>query len=113
MTNEEIIYEQRLRLMEEGVIGTTGRFFIGKDEGGNEVRMNEPEEIHTFQHWKELGYTVKKGQHAVAKFRIWKCASKAKNEEAENESREEEKNEVMFQKIAAFFTVAQTEKINA
>ncbi len=112
MTNEEIIYEQRLRLMEEGVIGTTGRFFIGKDEGGNEVRMNEPEEIHTFQHWKELGYSVKKGEHAVAKFRIWKCTTKAKEKE-QKESQKEEQNEVMFQKVAAFFTIAQTEKINA
>ena len=39
-----------------------------------------PELIHTYQKWKELGYQVRRGEKAIAKFPIWKYVS-CKNEE--------------------------------
>ena len=55
MTNEQIIFNQRCRLMEEGLIGTTGKTVEIIDAEGNPVLMQEPEAIHTFHTWKNLG----------------------------------------------------------
>lgn len=66
-----------------------------------------PEAIHTFALWKQLGYSVKKGEKAIAKFAIWKHTSKT----VENEDGEEEEKTNMFLKTAAFFKLSQVEKI--
>jgi hypothetical protein len=70
MTNAQIIFNNRVFLMEQGVIkGVTGQTIKWADEQGErEILM--PEEIHTFQTWKALGYQVQKGEHAVAKFPV-------------------------------------------
>jgi hypothetical protein len=53
MTNEEIIQN------EKKVLG-----------------MGEFEPLHTFQKWKELGFKVKKGEHAVTCTKLWKPKAK-------------------------------------
>lgn len=88
MTNEQIIYEHALELVEEGKI----REIDGM-----------PEAIHTFQHWKTLGYAVKKGEKAIAQFYIWKCVSK----KAENSEEMTEEQKRMFMKKASFFSDSQ------
>lgn len=106
MTNEQIIFNQRCRLMEEGLIGTTGKTVEMIDAEGNPVLMQEPEEIHTFHTWKNLGYTVKKGEHAIATFDIWKHKiQKAKEEEKEDQ-------EVMFMTKAFFFAASQVKPLD-
>lgn len=110
MTNAEIIMHESIRLMKEGKIGTTGRkfkavFIVNGEE--QERIIDEPEEIHTFAAWKNLGYSVKKGEKAVAKFHIWKYTEKVIEAE---EGEDEETIKRMFMKSACFFAQSQVEK---
>lgn len=67
--------------------------------------MSADEEIHTFQRWKAMGYSVKKGEHAIAKFPIWKMGTK------KDEDGEEETTGRMFMKTSAFFKTSQVEPL--
>ena len=111
MTNEKIILHASMELMEQGIIKGSGEFFQTTipDEEGNMVEktIEMPEPIHTFQKWKELGYSVMKGQKAKASFMIWKYSSKTK----EDENGEEIEDSRMFMKKAFFFTFDQVEPI--
>lgn len=110
MTNNMIILMERVQLMKAGKIGTTGRYVEVEHKDGTVEKLAEPEEIHTYQHWKALGYQVKRGEKAAASFMIWK-AGKSKEEpnpEAPEENLEKMK---MFMKLAHFFTMAQVEPI--
>lgn len=53
MTSEQIIFNERLKLMESGSIGNTGRKIILENEDGEKEEIIDPEEIHTYQEWKE------------------------------------------------------------
>ena len=106
MTNKQIIFAEEQNLAEQGKIKYTGRTVVFQEMDGEPVEFKETEQIHTFAAWKELGYIVKKGQKAVAKFPIWKYFSK-KNEETNKEDSK------MFMKVAAFFSSSQVEKITA
>ena len=107
MTNAMIILMQSVKLMEAGLIGTTGRTFEITDSDGNMKTLMEPEPIHTFARWKDLGFRVKKGEHAVAKFMIWKGAEKQLKDENGNPLDETELR--MFMKTACFFSPTQVE----
>lgn len=107
MTNAMIILLERVELMKQGKIGSTGRIAIVMDADGNEKQIEEPEEIHTYQKWKSMGYQVQKGEKAVASFPIWKHVQK----KPENEG--DAPIERMFLKTSAFFTMSQVEKITA
>lgn len=109
MTNAMIIMMESVKLLEAGVIGSTGRTFTVTDADGSERVLQEPEPIHTFAHWKDLGFSVKKGEHAVAKFPIWKGAESVVKDEDGNET--DEKKTRMFMKTACFFTAAQVERM--
>lgn len=107
MTNAMIILNESVKLMEDGVLKGTGEFVTVENEDGTTKKLELPEEIHTFSAWKELGYSVKKGEKAIAKFPIWKHTSR----KVENEKGEEEEKSNMFMKVAAFFKYSQVEKI--
>ena len=104
MTNKEIIFKEEQRLAEQGKIKYTGGSVILQGMDGEPIEFKETEQIHTFAVWKELGYVVKKGQKAIAKFPIWKYVS-CKNEETK------ETDNKMFLKVAAFFSSSQVENI--
>lgn len=104
MTNAEIIFTAEQELAKAGLIQYTGRTYEAKNEKGEPVIIRETEAIHTFQHWKELGFIVKKGQKAIAKLTIWKHTSKKDEETGEEESK-------MFMKTASFFSASQVEAI--
>lgn len=105
MTNAQIIFSESLELMNQGVIGTTGRTIIVEDENGVKSELQEPEAIHTYAGWQELGFQVCRGQKAVCSFPIWKhTVKKAKEENEEDE-------EKMFMVKAFFFTINQVEPI--
>ena len=108
MTNAQIIFQHRLELMKSGIIGTTGRKIRLHQEDGSTMEMWEPAEIHTFAAWKELGYSVKKGEHAKAKFTIWKYSTGKK---AADEADDEEDHGHMFMKTAFFFSPSQVEPL--
>ena len=106
MTNEMIIFKESQKLMNDGILQGSGVFAtVEFEDGARQVEM--PEEIHTFQAWKSLGYSVKKGEKAIAKFPIWKYTSK----KVETEDGEEKEISNMFMKTAAFFKMSQIEII--
>ncbi len=108
MTNEQIIFHNSVALMNEGIIGTTGRILEFENEDGTKKTVNEPEPIHTFAAWKSLGYQVQKGQKAIAKFPIWKHknAGRRKNRKT---GEEENTEEMLFLTDAFFFSQSQVQ----
>lgn len=111
MTNAQIIMNESINLLENGIIKGTGRMLeaVIVDKDGNETKkmVEEPEAIHTYAAWKQLGYQVKKGEKAKASFIIWKHVAGKKKEESE-----EQEESKMFMKKAHFFTIDQVEKIS-
>lgn len=112
MTNSEIIFRNRVFLMEQEIIkGIEGTSMIWSDEEG-EREIQIPEEIKTFDEWKREGYIVQKGQHAVARFQIWMPKKgKKKQEQKQEQEQEEEKMKGFYKKVAFFFTVDQVKPI--
>lgn len=83
MTNAAIILENSLQLMEEGKLAGSGVWVtMVTDDGEKKVEL--PEEIHTFNGWKERGFRVKKGEKSEIKFAIWKHTVKEKKPEEKN-----------------------------
>ena len=95
MTNEQIIFKNRISLMESGIIGTTGKSITVVDGIGFTKVINEPEPIHTINEWKRRGFFVKEGQKAIAHFSIWKRGETD-----------------LFKKKAYFFSSSQVEPIS-
>ena len=55
MTNEQIIFNNRVSLMEEGIIKGTGNIITVENEDGEKIQLEEPEELHTYHGWKAVG----------------------------------------------------------
>lgn len=106
MTNAMIIFWESADLMEKGILQGTGETVTIEDPEGNEIEMEVPEDIHTYAAWKELGYQVRKGEHAIAKFKIWKHTTK--KGEAQDGSEDQSK---MFMKLSHFFKASQVDRI--
>ena len=110
MTNAQIIFNNSIALMEQGIIKGTGQMMkaiITDKDGKEEEKLVEmPEEIHTYAAWKSYGYQVKRGEKAKAMFPIWKF--KAGKEATEDSEATEDK---MFLTKAFFFTIDQVEAI--
>ena len=97
MTNNQIISEQTFFLISEGIIKVD-------------------EEIHTYNGWKERGYTVKKGEHAVAKFPIWKYTNNKRDKTLDENTENAEPSKAIgrcFMKKSAFFSTSQVERKEA
>ena len=125
MKNAEIIERASQELAKEGILKYTGKSFKAKNEKGEEVEVKEVETIHTFAMWKQLGYSVKKGEKAKATIMIWKYTEKERDlTEEEKKSMSEAtilmmtdgqpdsdtiKTSSMFMKKAFFFTADQVE----
>ena len=113
MTNANIILGESIRLMAEGVLEGTGEMLTVKYDDGHSEVIEVPEPIHTYQAWKALGYQVRKGEKAIAKFMIWKYAEK-KAKEGIPEIAVKEGDVIkrnMIMKTAAFFKMSQVERI--
>ena len=68
------------------------------------------EEIHTFQKWRQLGFSVKKGEKSEIKFPIWKYGGKKqKNDDGEDVVA----NPHCFMKESAVFKRSQVEPLKA
>lgn len=104
MTNAMIILIESVRLMEEGIIEGTGEMIEVEDSNGNKKYLEVAEPIHTYQAWQELGYQVRKGEKAIAKFPIWKYVEKKQDKE------ETKGKGKMFLKVSAFFKSSQVDK---
>ena len=110
MTNAMIILLESVDLMEQGILQGTGEFITVEDAEGNEKQLEIPEPIHTFAMWKSMGYKVKKGEHAIAKFPIWKMGKAKKKADGEEEQKGKQKQR-MFLKTSHFFKASQVEKV--
>lgn len=124
MTNAQIIFNAAAELMKEGKIKATNETYTVTLEDGTKETRYVPEDIHTFARWKQLGYSVKKGEKAVAMITIWKHTEKEREltpeeKETMNQSAlmmltdgtgDTIKTENCFMKRAAFFTFDQVEK---
>ena len=106
MTNEQIISNRQQYLLSTGKIKPTGRKFEAIDNDGNKIVMLEAEPIHTFMTWKELGYSVRKGEKAVDSFAIWKYTSRKKPDQNEEEAEAEGH---CFLKVSHFFAAHQVQ----
>ena len=117
MTNAEIIRNAQLSLMDAGKISSTGRTMEFIDGAGNKITTPEPEPIHTFAYWKECGYSVKKGEKAVAKLTIWKHTTKQHEIPADADKNTAavlaEPETHMFMKTSSFFALSQVQPIKA
>ena len=73
----------------------------------NAMKLNGiTEESHTFARWKQMGYKVRKGEHAKFRATIWKAKERKVNTD------EGEKTDLsMFMKTACFFTRSQVEQM--
>ena len=91
MTNEQIIFNNRVDLMDKGIIKGTGNKITVENEEGKKIELEEPEQIHTYAGWKALNRQVKKGEKSIASFMIWKYTTKKPKE------KDEEPQEAMFQ----------------
>lgn len=107
MTNEQIISNAAFELLKAGKIKSTGRTLRAVDHAGNERIIAEPEAIHTYQVWKDLGYQVQRGEKAVAKITIWKHTTRTIKAEDGTETTKEH----MFPKCSAFFAAHQVQPI--
>ena len=106
ITNSQIILNESLELMKAGVLKSTGRIFVQELEDGTKIELPEPEQIHTYNGWKERGYQVKRGEHAKATFSIWKYTGK------KDEETGEETEGHCFLKKSFWFTAEQVEKVS-
>ena len=110
MTIAEIILRNRIFLMEQGVLKATEERVVYVDDDGKQKETFLPEEIHTFNAWKKMGYVVNKGEHAVAKFPIWKVREKRKAD-SDDKEKDDAQDKKMFMKMAFFFTADQVKKM--
>lgn len=114
MTNASIILNESIRLMNEGVLTGTGRFVEVENEDGQTEQLELPEEIHTFNAWKQRGYIVRKGEHSIASFPIWKyIGGKRKESDEPQEGDEAESSGYCRMKLSHFFTAAQVQPLTA
>lgn len=95
MTNKMIVWMERVRLMDEGIIGGTGRTVEIETEDGVKT-FEEPEEIFTVKEWNKRGFLIKTGETHIAEFCIWKHENKGGKVNPENpeDSEESEESEV-------------------
>lgn len=128
MNNAQIIFNESIDLMKDGIIGTTGRkITVEYEKDGEMVKetIDEPEEIHTYKEWQKLGLQVQKGEKAIAKFTIWMYTDKKSKLSAEDaakineiaeginaqEGDEISNNGHYYMKEAAFFKASQVAPI--
>ena len=118
MTNFQIILNESLSLMEQGILKGSGQFAeIETAEGTMTIEL--PEDIHTFQGWKARGYQVKKGEKSNIKFPIWKHTTKYLKTDTDSPELNKMNEQInaqggetsMFMKMSAWFTFAQVEPI--
>lgn len=106
MTNEEYIFQESQRLAKEGLIKYTGREITIELPDGITQTIKETEAIHTYEHWKQLGFQVQRGSRAVTQLSIWKHVNGRVNEETGSQEPSR-----MFMKKSSFFSASQVQAI--
>lgn len=104
MTNLQIIYNESLA-------------FYAQHDLENYLLENGFLPLNTYKRWQQLGYQVKKSEHAKALTRLWKLKRNVNLQEAqetqENEEATDEQMQVYFYKVNAYlFDISQVEAIS-
>ena len=107
ITNAMIIFNASQQLLADGKLKPTGRMMEFETPEGEVMMVPEAEAIHTYEHWKEIGYQVRKGEKAVASFQIWKYTKKGK-EMPEDDAQEKG---FCFMKTAFWFSQSQVDRV--
>lgn len=94
MTNMEIIAAAKKQLVAAGKIGPE-------------------DEIHTYNHWKKLGYQVFRGEKSVASLTIWKSFQTKAKEAEDDDEKDQPPKTGMRKKTAYFFSSQQVFLIDA
>lgn len=109
LTNRQIILQNALQLMEQGILKGSGEKAVQELPDGTKIEIELPEVIHTYNGWKERGYQVKRGQKAKATFVIWRyIGKKVQDEESGAETEIDGK---CIPKKSSWFTFDQVERI--
>lgn len=107
MTNAMIVLLEQVKLAEAGVLKYTGRMIKGINPmTGEPTEIQEIQPIHTYARWKKMGYQVRRGEKAVAKFAIWKYTEKKTDDMDEEEA---QKRGYCYLKNSSWFTDEQVE----
>ena len=75
------------------------------------IERNITEEIHTFERWKAMGFSVKKGEKSEIRFPIWKYGQPSK--EVNDDGEPIYKGGYCFMKESCFFKRSQVEPMKA
>lgn len=111
VTNAEIVIAEQMRLLEEGVLHYTGRKVKGINLlTGEECEIDEIQPLYTVARWNKMGYKIKKGEHAIARFSIWKYQTR-KPKDVDEEEIQLQGRGYCFMKESNFFTDTQVVKM--
>ncbi len=121
MTNSEIITNTvKAAFNPEQIAQLTGAIFTPEQVAKRQQMGMDPAEIlagafHTFQEWKRLGYSVKKGEHAALVTFLWKFTdrpTKAQREAAEAAGKDPEESggDHFYKAKSHLFSFLQVEK---
>ena len=110
MTNEMIILTKSVELMNAGVIKGTGKYAEAEINGKIE-KFEIPEEIHTYDRWKKLGFQVQRGQTSFIKFKVWFFTGR--NQMVDDNDENTNQRGKCYMKTASFFTAEQVKAIEA
>lgn len=94
MTNEQIIEGAKRKLVADG-------------------KIKPEDEIHTYKHWRSLGYQVFRGEKAICALNIWTNYKRAKREDEDEDGQEPKRAQTgaMRLKRAYFFGTQQVFKL--
>ena len=112
ISNEQIIFSARVRLLAEGKLTTTGRQIDVINGQGESIAIEEPEELHTYKQWQALGQQVKRGEKAIARLVIWQRTGRPRHDSDDSENpiiRIDEGH--FFRKESCFFAAHQVEPV--
>ena len=108
--NSQIFFEKEIDLAMQGKIPTMERK-ISVNLNGKSIEINEPTHIYTASQWRNRGYIVRKGEHAVASLFIWHNVNVRPDDNAEADENGIVRASRMEKKKAWFFSVDQVEPL--
>ena len=108
--NSQIIFEKEIELAQQGKIPTMERK-ISVNLNGETMEINEPSHIYTASQWRNKGYIIRKGEHAVASLYIWRNVNFRPDKDAKTDENGIVQASHMEKKKSWFFSVDQVEPI--
>ena len=108
--NSQIIFEKEIELAQQGKIPTMERK-ISVNFNGETLNINEPTHIYTAAQWRNRGYMIRKGEHAVAALYIWHNVNIRPDDNAEVDENGVVRASRMEKKKSWFFSIDQVEPL--